>query len=128
MHFCVTGRSRTGHLTSTRPDPTSRPNPTRPATGAGRPDRFHLWTPTGGVLNITAAVWTSGFHWWRSGNKKRTQNVSEYMLVLALSMPGLLVKLIKLFMFILSVWEIITKTVISVTLALQVFRPTLPFA
>ena len=38
----------------------------------------------GGVLNITAAVWTAGFHWWRSGNKKRTQNVSEYMLVLAL--------------------------------------------
>jgi len=37
----------------------------------------------GGVLNITAAVWTAGFHWWRSGNKKRTQNVSEYMLVLA---------------------------------------------
>jgi len=31
----------------------------------------------GGVLNITAAVWTVG-------NKKRTQNVSEYMLVLAL--------------------------------------------
>ena len=24
------------------------------------------------------------FHWWRSGNKKRTQNVSDYMLVLAL--------------------------------------------
>jgi len=40
--------------------------------------------PTGGLLNITAAVWTAGFHWWRSGNKKRTQNVSEYMLVLAL--------------------------------------------
>jgi len=38
----------------------------------------------GGVLNITAAVWTAGFHWWHSGNKKRTQNVSEYMLVLAL--------------------------------------------
>jgi len=38
----------------------------------------------GGVLNITAAAWTAGFHWWRSGNKKRTQNVSEYMLVLAL--------------------------------------------
>jgi len=38
----------------------------------------------GGVLNITAAVWTACFHWWRSGNKKRTQNVSEYMLVLAL--------------------------------------------
>jgi len=35
----------------------------------------------GGVLNITAALWTAGFHWWHSGNKKRTQNVSEYMLV-----------------------------------------------
>ena len=51
-------------------------------SGRGRPagDR----PPTGAVLNITAAVWTAGFHWWRSGNKKRTQNVSEYMLVLAL--------------------------------------------
>jgi len=39
---------------------------------------------TGGVLNITAVAWTAGFHWWRSDNKKRTQNVSEYMLVLAL--------------------------------------------
>jgi len=38
----------------------------------------------GGLLNITAAAWNSGFLWWRSGNKKRTQNVSEYMLVLAL--------------------------------------------
>jgi len=38
----------------------------------------------GGVLNITAAVWTAGFHWWHSGNKKQTQNVSKYMLVLAL--------------------------------------------
>ena len=38
----------------------------------------------GGVFNITAAVSTAGFHWWLSGNKKRTQNVSEYMLVLAL--------------------------------------------
>ena len=42
------------------------------------------WPSTGGVLNITAAAWTAGFHWWRSGNIKRTQNVSEYMLVLAL--------------------------------------------
>jgi len=39
---------------------------------------------TGGVLDIAAVVWTAGFHWWRSGNKKRTQNVSEYTLVLAL--------------------------------------------
>jgi len=38
----------------------------------------------GGVLNISAAVWNARFQWWRSGNKKRTQNVSEYMLVLAL--------------------------------------------
>jgi len=42
------------------------------------------WSSTGGVLNITAAAWTAGFHWWHSGNKTRTQNVSEYMLVLAL--------------------------------------------
>jgi len=36
-----------------------------------------------GVLNITAAVWTAGFHWWRCGNIMRTQK-SEYMLVLTL--------------------------------------------
>jgi len=48
------------------------------------------WPSMGGVLNITAAVWTAGFHWWRSGNKKRTQNVSEYMLVLALCQLNLL--------------------------------------
>ena len=48
----------------------------RPAGGDG--------PPTGAVLNITAAVWNAGFHWWRSGNKKRTPNVSEYILVLAL--------------------------------------------
>ena len=42
------------------------------------------WPSTGGVLNITAAAWTAGFLWWRSGNKKRTHNVSEYTLVLAL--------------------------------------------
>jgi len=46
------------------------------------------WPLTRGVLNITAAggaaAWTAGFHWWRSDNKTRTQNVTEYMLVLAL--------------------------------------------
>jgi len=53
----------------------------RPVTGRRR----------GGVLNITAAVWTAGFQWWRSGIKKRTQNVSdEYMLVLALCLVFLL--------------------------------------
>jgi len=43
----------------------------------------------GSVLNVTAATWTAGFHWWRSGNKKRTQNDSEYMLVLALCLVNL---------------------------------------
>jgi len=38
----------------------------------------------GGVLNITAVAWTAGFQWWRSGDIMQTQNVSEYMLVLAL--------------------------------------------
>ena len=33
--------------------------------------------------NITAAAWTAAFLWRRSGNKKRTQNVSEEILVLA---------------------------------------------
>ena len=43
------------------------------------------WPSTGGgVLNITAAAWSAGFHWWRSGNITRTQNVSEYMLLLVL--------------------------------------------
>jgi len=45
----------------------------------------------GGVLNITVAVWTAGFHWWRSGDNKRTQNVSEYMLVLALYLVKLVI-------------------------------------
>jgi len=38
----------------------------------------------GGVLNITAVAWTVGFQWWRSGDIRRMQNVSEYVLVLAL--------------------------------------------
>jgi len=38
----------------------------------------------GAFFNITAAVWTAGFHWWHSGNVMQMQNVSEYMLVLAL--------------------------------------------
>ena len=60
----------------------------RRAAGAPIKTVHRIWEarpPTGGgVLNITAAVWNAVFHWWRSGNKKRTQNVSEYMLVLAL--------------------------------------------
>jgi len=47
---------------------------------------------SGGVLNITAAVWTVGFPWWHSGDKKRTQNVSEYMLILALCLVPLVDK------------------------------------
>jgi len=30
------------------------------------------WPSTGGVLNITAAAWTAGFQWWRSGDITRT--------------------------------------------------------
>ena len=53
--------------------------------GSGRGWLAGDWPSPGGVLNITSAVWTAGFHWWRSGNKERTQNnVSEYTLVLAL--------------------------------------------
>ena len=47
------------------------------------------WPSTGGVLNITAVAWTVGFQWWHSGDIMRTQNVSEYMLVLALCLVGL---------------------------------------
>jgi len=39
------------------------------------------WLVTGrrreGDLNITVAAWTAGFHWWRSGDITRMQNVSE---------------------------------------------------
>jgi len=52
--------------------------------GSGRGWLAGDWPSTRGVLNITAAAWTAGFHWLRSGNKTRTQNVSEYMLVLAI--------------------------------------------
>ena len=54
-----------------------------PYMGSGRGWLACDWPSTGGVLNITAAAWTAGFL-WHSRNKKRTQNVSEYMLVLAL--------------------------------------------
>jgi len=42
------------------------------------------WLASDWPSTITAGAWTAGFHWWRSGNKKRTQNVSEYTVVLAL--------------------------------------------
>ena len=48
---------------------------------------------TGGVLNITAAAWTAGFQWWRSGDITRTQNVSEYMLVLTLCLVMLILNI-----------------------------------
>jgi len=60
------------------------PQNSAPHTGSGRSWPAGDQLPTGAVLNITAAVWNAGFQWWHSGNKKRTQNVSEYMLVLAL--------------------------------------------
>jgi len=45
----------------------------------------------GGVLNITAAAWTTGFHWGSSGDITRTQNVSECMLVLAVCLVYLFI-------------------------------------
>jgi len=50
------------------------------------------WPSTRGVLNITAAARTAGFHWWRSGNITWMQYVSEYMLVLALCVVGIVFK------------------------------------
>jgi len=32
---------------------------------AGWPMTAHQWV---GILNITAAAWTAGFQWWRSGD------------------------------------------------------------
>jgi len=61
-----------------------------PYMGSGRGCLAGDWPSTGGVLNITAAAWTAGFHWWRSGDITRTQNVSEYMIVLALCLVELL--------------------------------------
>ena len=54
-----------------------------PYMGSGHGSLAGDW-PSTGVLNITAAAWTAGFQWWCSGNITRMQNVSEYMLVLAL--------------------------------------------
>ena len=61
-----------------------RPQNRAQHTGSGRGRPAGDRPPTGGVLNITAVVWTAGFHWWRSGNKKRTQNVSEYICLYSL--------------------------------------------
>jgi len=55
---------------------------------AGWPVTGRQWV--GGVLNITAAAWTAGFHWWHSGDITRMQNVSEYMLVLALCLVDII--------------------------------------
>jgi len=52
--------------------------------GSGRGWLAGDLTSTEGVFNFTAADWTAGFQWWRSGDITRMQNVSEYMLVLAL--------------------------------------------
>jgi len=77
--------------------------------GSGRGWLAGDWLSTGGVLNITAAVWTAGFHWWRSSNKKWTQNVSEYMLVLALCLV-----LIVIIIIVTVIIVILTVTIIVV--------------
>jgi len=58
--------------------------------GSGRSWLAGDWPSMGDVLNITAAAWTAGFHWWRYGNITRMQNVIEHMLVLALCLVVLL--------------------------------------
>ena len=64
---------------------TGRSQNCAPYMGNGRHWLAGDWPTTrGNVLIITAAAWTAGFQWWRSGDITRTQNVSEYMLVLAL--------------------------------------------
>jgi len=57
--------------------------------GSGRGWLVGDWPLTGGILSIIAAAWTVDFHWWPSGNITRMQNVSEYMLVLALCLVNL---------------------------------------
>ena len=64
--------------------------------GSGRGWMAGDWSSTEGVLNITAAAWTAGFQWWHAGDIMRTQNVSEYMLVLA---PSLVICVCTEFMY-----------------------------
>ena len=52
------------------------------------------WPSTAGVLNITTAAWTAGFQWWHSGDITRTQNVSEYMLVLTLCLVSFIIDVV----------------------------------
>ena len=66
---------------------------------------------TGGVLNITAVAWTAGFQWWRSGDITRTQNVSEYMLVLALC---LVVKSVVKELHLAKLWASFNRLLLSV--------------
>ena len=81
------------------------------------------WPPTGCVLNITATVWTAGFNWWSSGNKKWTQNVSEYMLVLALCLVWFLfiVHFPYLFLFLVQCDRLSR-------LSISFFQPTIYFS
>jgi len=58
----------------------------------------------GGVLNITAATWTAGLQWWRSGNITRMQNVSEYMLVLALCLVLFVIFICFISLIVFSYW------------------------
>ena len=77
------GRICARHRRATR----GAPKTARRIREAGAADPPATGRRRGGVLNITVAVWTAGFYWWRSGNKKRMQNVSEYIR----SMPGFII-------------------------------------
>jgi len=60
------------------------PKTARRIRQGGRPARRRLAADWGRSQHYCGSLGMRAFHWWRSGNEKRTQNVSEYMLVLAL--------------------------------------------
>jgi len=60
-----------------------------PYMGSGRGWLSGDWPSTGAVLNITAAACTAGFHWWRSGNITRMQNVFALCPVLTVDVNGI---------------------------------------
>jgi len=74
-----------------------------PYTASGRGWLAGDLASTGGVLNITAAACTMGFQWWRSGNITRTQNVSEYVLVLAVCLVDFVYVVFKTIQFVICI-------------------------
>jgi len=59
-----------------------------PYMGSGRGWLAGDWPSTGAFSTLLRRPGLRASHWWRSGNITRTQNVSEYMLVLALCLAS----------------------------------------